>query len=84
VDPLVDVERLAYRERYAAIVAETLRAAIVAQEIPPQDVEFTAAALVGGCGEALAGPLSALTGTPTEEDLVSALRTFVRRAVGAQ
>jgi AcrR family transcriptional regulator len=84
VDPLVDAERLAYRERYAAIVAETLRAAIVAQEIPAQDVEFTAAALVGGCGEALAGPLSALTGTPTEEDLVSALRTFVRRAVGAQ
>jgi AcrR family transcriptional regulator len=83
VDPRVDAERLAYRQRYAAIVAETLRAAIVAQEIPAQDVEFTAAALVGGCGEALAGPLSALTGSPTGQDLVSALRTFVRRAVGA-
>jgi AcrR family transcriptional regulator len=84
VDPGVDAERLAYRERYAAIVAEALRAAIVADEIPVQDVEFTAAALVGGCSEALAGPLSALAGGPAADDLVGALRTFVRRAVGAR
>jgi AcrR family transcriptional regulator len=84
VDPRVDAERLAYRGRYAALIAETLRAGIAAGELPEQDVELTAAALVGGCGEALVGPLSPLAGTAPETDwIVAALRTFVRRAVGA-
>jgi AcrR family transcriptional regulator len=80
VDPLVDAERLAYRERYASLVAAELRAAIDAGEIPPQDVAFTAAALVGGCGEALAGPLSSVGGS---DEVVNAIQTFVRRAIGA-
>jgi AcrR family transcriptional regulator len=84
VDPLVDAERLAYRERYARVVAETLAAAIAAGEVPPQNIELTAAALVGGCGEALVGPLSPLGVHPGAEEIVTALRTFVRRAVGAQ
>ena len=84
VDPLVDAERLDYRERYAAMIAEGLRAGIDAGELPDQNVELTAAALVGGCGEALVGPLSPLAGArPSSEELVAALRTFVRRAVGA-
>src|SRR5438105_6730162 len=84
VDPLVDAERLAYRERYAELIAEALRAGIRSGELPEQDVALTAAALVGGCGEALVGPLSpAATGTPANEEIVAALRTFVRRAAGA-
>jgi AcrR family transcriptional regulator len=84
VDPLVDAERLAYRERYAALIAEGLRAGIRSGELPEQDVALTAAALVGGCGEALVGPLSPATnGTPAGDELVDALRTFVRRAAGA-
>ncbi len=84
VDPLVDAERLAYRERYRALAAQALRAGIEAGELPPQSVELTAAALVGGCGEALVGPLSALAGErPSPTEVVAALRTFVRRAVGA-
>jgi AcrR family transcriptional regulator len=83
VDPLVDAERLAYRERYAGLAAEVLRAGIAAGELPDQDVYLTAAALVGGCGEALVGPLSPVgSGQPVGE-LVEALRTFVRRAVGS-
>jgi AcrR family transcriptional regulator len=82
VDPLVDVERLLYRRRYASLLAERLREAIAAGELPDQNVELTAAALVGGCGEALVGPLSA-SNPAEEEELVDALRTFVRRAVGA-
>src|SRR6202035_6084357 len=58
VDPLVDAERLAYRERYAAVISESLSAGIAAGELPEQNVALTAAALVGGCGEALVGPLS--------------------------
>jgi AcrR family transcriptional regulator len=84
VDPLVDAERLAYRERYSALTADALRAGIAAGELPEQNVELTAAALVGGCGEALVGPLSPLAGRkPSREDIVDALRTFVRRAVGS-
>jgi AcrR family transcriptional regulator len=80
VDPLVDAERLAYRERYASLVATELRTAIDAGEIPPQNVAFTAAALVGGCGEALVGPLSSVDGS---DEVVAAIPTFVRRAIGA-
>lgn len=83
VDPLVDAERLAYRERYAALVAEVLRAAIAAGELPEQNVALAAAALVGGCGEALVGPLSPVGTAPPVDDVVAALRTFVRRAAGA-
>ena len=84
VDPLVDAERLAYRERYRELTARALEAAIEAGELPAQDVELTAAALVGGCGEALVGPLSRLPGGSFSADrTLSGLRIFVRRAVGA-
>ena len=84
VDPLVDAERLAYRERYRELTAAALRAGIAARELPEQNVELTAAALVGGCGEALVGPLSPLAAErPSSEEILGALRTFVRRAVGA-
>jgi AcrR family transcriptional regulator len=87
VDPLVDAERLAYRERYAGDFAEALRAAVAAGEIPEQNVGLTAAALVGGSHEALVGPLSRLAGNSrsgaSDEELVAALQTYVRRAVGA-
>ncbi len=80
VDPRVDAERLAYRARYAELIAAGLAAGIVAGELPPQDVKLTAAALVGGCAEALVGPLSAVG---DGEDVVGSIRAFVRRAVGA-
>ncbi len=84
VDPLVDAERLAYRARYSELAAEALAAGIEAGELPPQNVELTAAALVGGCGEALVGPLSPLAGRkPSREEIVAALGTFIKRAVGA-
>ena len=83
VDSLVDAERLAYRARYAELIADVVQAGIAAGELPDQDVRFTAAALVGGCGEALAGPLSPLAERPASQEIVAALRTFVRRAVGA-
>jgi hypothetical protein len=66
-------------------VARELSAAVDAGEIPEQDVAFTAAALVGGCGEALVGPLSPVAGpsSPTPAEVVASIRAFVRRAVGA-
>ncbi|HWF74377.1 MAG TPA: TetR/AcrR family transcriptional regulator [Solirubrobacteraceae bacterium] len=85
VDPLVDAERIAYRREYARRLVDGLREAIAAGEIPEQDVELTAAALVGGVGEALVGPLSPVPGTaPPAGEIIAALRTFVARAVGAR
>ena len=88
VDPLVDAERLAYRERYSELAALRLRAAIAAGELPrlpERDVGLMAAALVGGCGEVLVGPLSPLAGpdSPSAEEILDGIRGFVRRAVGA-
>jgi AcrR family transcriptional regulator len=84
VDPRLDSERLVYRARYAALIAEGLLAGIASGELPEQDVELTAAALVGGCGEALVGPLSPLASDDRRpEEIIDALRTFIRRAVGA-
>ena len=84
VDPLVDAERIAYRREYARRLVEGLRAAIDAGQIPDQNVELTAAALVGGVGEALVGPLSPLAeNAPSAEEILEALRAFVGRAVGA-
>jgi AcrR family transcriptional regulator len=84
VDPLVDAERLAYRERYRAMAARILAAGIEAGELPEQDPDLTAAALIGACGEALVGPLSPVNPSRPETGAVlEALRTFVLRAVGA-
>jgi AcrR family transcriptional regulator len=84
VDPRVDAERLAYRERYATLIAEGVRAGMAAGQLPEQNAELIAAALVGGCGEALVGPLSPLAGTrPSSAEVIGALRMFIRRAVGA-
>jgi AcrR family transcriptional regulator len=90
VDPRVDAERLAYRARYAELIAAGLQDGIDAGVLPAQNVDLTAAALVGGCGEALVGPLSPLAGDRRggmaghdPDEIVQGLRTFVRRAVGA-
>jgi AcrR family transcriptional regulator len=84
VDPLVDAERLAYRERYRAMAARILAAGIEAGELPEQDPDLTAAALIGACGEALVGPLSPVNPSrPETGALLEALRAFVLRAVGA-
>src|SRR5690349_11383596 len=84
VDPLVDAERLVYRRTYARHMAGLLRQAVAAGEIPEQDVELSAAALVGACAEALIGPLSPVAGqVASEAELVATLVRFCRRSVGA-
>lgn len=83
VDPLVDAERIAHRARYTQLIAAGLRAGIEAGELPGQDAELTAAALVGGCGEALVGPLSPAADDSDPGRIVAAIRMFARRAVGA-
>jgi AcrR family transcriptional regulator len=84
VDPRVDLERLAYRARSTDRIAVVLARGIAAGEIPPQNVELTAAAVVGACGEALVGPLSPLHDErPGADEVAASLGVFVRRAVGS-
>jgi AcrR family transcriptional regulator len=85
VDPLVDAERLVYRRTYCRHMAGLLRQAVAAGEIPAQDVEFSAAAVVGAIAESLVGPLSPVAGKiAAQEDIVAALVRFCRRSVGAR
>jgi AcrR family transcriptional regulator len=84
VDALVDAERLLYRRTYCRNMAGLLRQAVAAGEIPDQDVELAAAALVGACAEALVGPLSPVAGQrPPEGEIVATLVRFCRRSIGA-
>jgi AcrR family transcriptional regulator len=83
VDTLVDAERLVYRRRYRDLLAGALRDGIETGELPPQDASLSAAALVGGVGEALAGPLARReAGGREAKATLDALRAFARRAVG--
>jgi AcrR family transcriptional regulator len=81
VDPAVEAERLAFRRAYAAGFSDVLRAGIAAGELPAQDVELTAAALVGALGEALVGPLSPVARAVDADALVAGLVTFCLRSV---
>ncbi len=85
VDPLVDAERLVYRRSYCRGMAALLREGIAAGELPDEDPDLTAAAIVGAIAEALVGPLAPVGGdTASEEEIVAGLVRLVRRAVGAR
>jgi AcrR family transcriptional regulator len=81
VDPAVEVERLAFRRAYAAGFAELLRAGVAAGELPSQNVDLAAAALVGALGEALVGPLSPVAADVDADALVADLVSFCLRSV---
>jgi AcrR family transcriptional regulator len=83
VDPLVEAERLAFRGAYRNVIASLIEDGVAAGELPEQDPEVTAAALVGALGEALVGPLSpTATGTDADE-LIAQVVSFWLRALGA-
>jgi AcrR family transcriptional regulator len=79
VDPAVEAERLQFRRAYRDGMAALIREGIERNELPDQDPDLTAAALVGAIGEALVGPLS---DPETDEDRLGAgLTTFCLRSV---
>jgi AcrR family transcriptional regulator len=83
VDPLVDAERLAYRRRYRDGMADLLRDGIQTGTIPEQDVELSAAAVVGAIAEALVGPLSPLPSkASSQNEIVAEIIDICCRAVG--
>ncbi|MFI7489947.1 TetR/AcrR family transcriptional regulator [Micromonospora echinaurantiaca] len=79
VDPAVDAERLVFRRAYAELIAGYVAAGVAGGELPPQDPELTAAALVGALAEAMVGPLAAGVAGP---GTIPGLITFIHRALG--
>ncbi len=84
VDPVVDVERLRYRQAYALVFEQLVREGVDNGSFAAQDATVSAAALVGVIAEALTGPLSTQTPAGAEGNLViAAIQAFCLRAVGA-
>jgi len=84
VDPLVEIERLIYRQSYADIFDTLIAEGIKTGEFLPQDTRVTAAALVGTLSETLIGPLGPTTPSTTREkrlELVENIQTFCLRAI---
>jgi AcrR family transcriptional regulator len=84
VDPAVEAERLRFRRAFAEVFAAALRDGVAAGELPPQDAELTATAMVGAIGEALVGPLSPTAPAADPEALIAGLITFCLRATTDQ
>lgn len=80
VDPAVDELRLEFRIAFRDIVASAVADGVARGDLPPQNAEVVAAALVGAIGEALGGPLA--TGD-ADVDTVPTLIHFASRAIGA-
>jgi len=85
LDPAVDAQRLAYRREYVRVMAAFVRVRVDAGELPDQDPDTTAAALIGAIVEALVSPLAPVVGGNADPDaVIEALTAFCRRAIGAE
>ena len=81
VDPAVEAERLVFRRAYRDAFAALLEQGVARDELPAQDVQINAAALVGAIGEALVGPVSPSGGNGASPALISGIVQFCVRAV---
>jgi AcrR family transcriptional regulator len=84
VDPAVEAERLYFRRSYRDLMAEVIAEGIEAGDLPDQDVEATAAALIGAIGETMLGPLSPTANGGDPEALIASLINFCIRAIGEE
>ncbi|MDQ8044329.1 MAG: TetR/AcrR family transcriptional regulator [Solirubrobacteraceae bacterium] len=81
VDVAVEEVRMEYRLKYRQAIERLLDRAVDAGTIPPQDTVITAAALLGGGNEVLAGPLSPLS--DSGRDAATAIAELRRMTYGA-
>ncbi|MCX4734011.1 TetR/AcrR family transcriptional regulator [Streptomyces sp. NBC_01363] len=84
VDPLVEEERLTYRRGYHILAETVIVAGISSGELPPQNAQLSAAAVIGAVGEALLGPLSPVGARTDPEPVVESITALCLRAVGAE
>ncbi|HKS45466.1 MAG TPA: TetR/AcrR family transcriptional regulator [Amycolatopsis sp.] len=75
VDAEVEAERIVFRRVFRDVAAEHIAEGVRSGQLPTQDAEFTAAAMVGAVSEMLVGPL-------TSNDTAAELRPFILRALG--
>lgn len=78
VDPIVDGLRLEFRIAFRDVIAASVEAGVRDGELPPQNAQIVAAALVGAIGEALVGPLAG----QDDPSAVPALVSFALRSLG--
>lgn len=83
VDPRVEAERLVYRGAWRDLFAGLVAEGVAAGELPPQDADISAAAVVGALAEALVVPLSSSSARGDDPHLVPHLTAFVIRSLGA-
>lgn len=89
VDPLVETERILFRQTYAGILQDVIRDGVASGEFADQEARVSAAALVGVLSETLVGPLSPWSGDkntspsghPDQQALVSSISALCLRAV---
>jgi AcrR family transcriptional regulator len=84
VDPAVEAERLHFRHSYRDLMAGVIADGIAASELPAQDVDATAAALIGAIGETMLGPLSPTANGGDPDALIASLINFCTRAIGEE
>ena len=84
VDPAVEAERLHFRHSYRDLMAAVIAEGIEEGELPPQDVDATAAALIGAVGETMLGPLSPTTNGGPPDAVIASLINFCTRAIGEE
>ncbi len=82
VDPRVEAERLVFRRAWRDLFVAVVAQAVADGELPAQDPEVSAAAVVGALAEALVAPLSDPTAGAAAH-VVPDLTAFVLRALGA-
>jgi AcrR family transcriptional regulator len=81
VNPAVEAERLVFRRAYRDLFSEVIAIGVESGELPLQDPELSAAALVGAIGEALVGPVSPTAAGEGAESVVGSLTEFCIRSV---
>lgn len=76
VDPAIEVERLVSRHAFAQVFADVIRSGIASGELPKQNPDIVAAALIGAINEALVRPLS-----PGSEALEGQQEAFMKEII---
>ena len=82
-DPEVDIARIRERKRFADVIRAILADGVASGEFPAQNLDASAACIVGAYTEALVGPIGpAREVVKDREALIRSICEFCVRAVG--
>lgn len=83
-EPEVDAERIRARKQLGDVFKAVLKWGVASGQFPRQNLDASAACIVGAFTEALVGPIGPSRKTLRDKErLVTAISTFCMRAVGA-